>query len=73
MKKFDLLAIIFFKFICNSDEIYLWDVVVTSLSLLFLQLDRDTSHWSDLNTLHQVSNESMKKTYILEYVMVYKV
>lgn len=32
----------------------LWDVLVLSLTLLFLQLERDTSNWTLLNSLHQV-------------------
>lgn len=32
----------------------LWDVLVLSLSLLFLQLERDTSNWALLDSLHQV-------------------
>lgn len=32
----------------------LWDVLVLSLSLLFLQLEGDTSNWTLLNSLHQV-------------------
>lgn len=31
-----------------------WDVLVLSLSLLLLQLERDTSNWTLLNSLHQV-------------------
>ena len=34
------------------------NVVVLSLSLLFLQLEGDTSDGSSLNSLHQVSGES---------------
>ena len=33
----------------------LWYVLILSLTLLFLQLEGDTSDWSTLNTLHQVS------------------
>ena len=36
---------------------YLWDVVVPSFSLLFLQLDRDTTDWSSLDTLHQMGHK----------------
>lgn len=32
----------------------LWDVLVLSLSLFLLQLERDTSDWTLLNSLHQV-------------------
>lgn len=32
----------------------LWDVLVLSLTLLFLQLERNTSNWTLLNSLHQV-------------------
>ena len=39
---------------CN----YLWDVVVSSFSLLLLQLDGNTSDWRILNTSHQMSNET---------------
>lgn len=32
----------------------LWNVLVLSLSLLLLELERDTSHWTLLNSLHKV-------------------
>jgi hypothetical protein len=37
---------------------YSWDVVILSLSFLFLQLERDSSNGSSLNSSHQVSGES---------------
>jgi hypothetical protein len=39
--------------------IYLWDVVVSSFSFFFLQFNRNTSDWGDLDTFHQVSNETL--------------
>lgn len=43
---------------CVKCVAYLRDVVVSSLSLLLLQLDGNASDRSNLNTLHQMSNES---------------
>lgn len=37
---------------------YLWDEVHASLPLLFLKLKRNTSYWSSLDTLHQMSHEA---------------
>jgi hypothetical protein len=36
----------------------LWDVVVLTFSFFFLQLVRDTSHWTLLDTAHQVGSEA---------------
>lgn len=36
---------------------YIWDIVVTSFSLLLLKFDGYSSHWSLLNATHQVSDE----------------
>merc|ERR1712183_690430 len=35
-----------------------WDVVISSFSLFFLELDRDTSDWSFLDPLHGVGDET---------------
>merc|ERR1719264_1579729 len=35
-----------------------WDVVVSSFSLFFLELDRDASDWSFLDPLHGVGDET---------------
>lgn len=32
----------------------LWDVLILSLTLLFLKLEGDTTDWTTLNTLHQM-------------------
>jgi len=37
---------------------YLWDVVVSSLSLFLLQFDGNTTYWSSLDTLHQMGNKA---------------
>ena len=37
---------------------YFRHIVVASLSLLFLQFDRNASHWSFLDSLHQVRHET---------------
>jgi len=42
--------------ICVSTD--LWDVVISPLSLLFLQLNGDSSDWSSLDTLHQMGYET---------------
>jgi len=36
----------------------LWDVLILALSLLFLELERDTTDRSTLNALHQMSGET---------------
>lgn len=37
---------------------YLWDKIKASLAFFFLQLERNSSHWTSLNSLHQVCNKS---------------
>lgn len=37
---------------------YIWNIVVSSLTLLLLQLDRNTSYWSFLNTSHQMCDKA---------------
>jgi hypothetical protein len=42
----------------------LWDVLILSLTLLFLELEGDTTDWTTLNTLHQVGSVTSNLTQI---------
>merc|ERR1712198_135385 len=42
----------------GSQRGLVWDVVVSSFSLLFLKLDGDASHWALLDSLHGVRDET---------------
>lgn len=44
----------------------LWDVLILALTLLFLELEGDTTDWSTLNTLHEMGGVTSDLLMVLD-------